>query len=157
MSASDIASAGFEVKRRLFEIAQTLFADESKLAVSFGFPGGNGDREDSMEFMDIRTQQEPATQSTNRSRDEEIFVTVNISAYRAGEAGDDLIPTQAAFGYLRTLEQHIRKNDPTLGGFANWCFLDNLDSLSATEPDLVSQGRLVFITAQFKARVRITG
>lgn len=157
MSASDVATAGYEAKLRLFRTAETLFVNEDSLHVSFGFAADGGDRPDAMAFMEIRTQQEPATLSTNRSRDEEIFVSFVVTAFRAGELDDDRVPTEAAFGYVRTLEQHIRQNDPTLGGLAHWCFLDNVQSMAATSADIVSQGRLVVIEAQFKARVRITG
>lgn len=157
MSASDIATAAHEVKNRLYLAAQTLFASEGNLWVSYGWPVGGRDRPDAMSFMEVRTQQEPATLGTNRSRDEDIWVSVLVESFRAGQDVDDQAPTAAALGYVRTLERHIRTTDPTLGGLAHWCFLDQVQTAAATDPDLVAQGRLVVADVDFKARVRITG
>lgn len=157
MSASDIATAAHEVKNRLFLAARTLFETDTDLWVSYGWPVAGRDRPDAMSFMEIRTQQEPATLGTNRSRDEDIWVSVLVECFRAGEEEDDQAPTAAVFGYVRRLEQHIRTSDPTLGGLAHWCFLDQVQTAAATDPDLVAQGRLVVADVDFKARVRITG
>lgn len=152
-----LATAAHEVKNRLFLAARTVFAADTLLWVSYGWPVGGRDRPDAMSFMEIRTQQEPATLSTNRSRDEDIWVSILVEAFRAGEDEDDQVATAAVFDYVRRLERHIRTTDPTLGGLAHWCFLDQVQSAAATDPELVAQGRLVVAEVDFKARVRITG
>lgn len=157
MTASDIATAAHEVKNRLFLAAQDVFVSDDSLAISYGWPQNDRDRPDAMAFMEIRTQQEPATLGTNRSRDEYIWVTVLVESFRAGEANDDQVPTAVAIDYVRRLERHIRMSDPTLGGLAHWCMLDQLQSAAATDPDFVAAGRLVVVDCEFKARVRITG
>lgn len=154
---TDFATAVHEVKNRLFLAAQDLFVSDENLWVSYGWPVGGRDRDDLMAFMEVRTQQESATLSTNRSRDEDIWVTVLVQSFRAGEEDDDQVPTAAGIDYVRRLERHIRMTDPTLGGLAHWCMLDQLQSAAATDPDFVAQGRLVVIDCEFKARVRITG
>jgi hypothetical protein len=153
---TSLATAAHEVKNRLFLAARTVFANDANLWVSYGWPVNGRDRPDAMSFMEIRTQQEPANLGTNRSRDEDIWVSVLVEAFRAGEDEDDQVPTAAVFDYVGRLERHIRMNDPTLGGLAHWCFLDQVQTAGATDPNFVAQGRLVVADVDFKARVRVT-
>jgi hypothetical protein len=154
---TDIATASHEVKNRLFLAAQTLFVSDADLWVSYGWPLEGRDRPDLMAFMDIRTEQSTATLGTNRSRDEDIWITLLVDTFRAGEANDDQVPTAAGIDYVRRLERHIRMTDPTLGGLAHHCMLDRLQTMAASDPKYVAAGRLVRIDCDFRARVRITG
>lgn len=158
-TVTDTATAAHELKMAFYRAAQepTLF-DQDAIRVSFGHPGDRRDIRDILAFTDLRTEQAPGPiSSTNRSRDEDVYIGVMISVFRAGEQDDDLVPSQAAFGYLRSLETYVRKTDTTLGGRCLWCFLDNTNSGGVTDKALLTRGRLIQIEAEFRARVRITG
>lgn len=153
---SDTATAALEVKERLHAAALTLF-DPAKVLVSFGLSTARQDLTEIVAFLETRVRQQPGPLSaTNRSRDEDIDVQVVISVSRGGTT-DDLEVSRIAYGHLRTLEQHVRRTDPTLGGLAHWCFLTEHESYGYTQADQLSQGRLCEIEATFTARVRITG
>lgn len=153
---TDTATAAHRVKVRQYEAAKQLY-DLDVVHVSFGYPGGGRDKQDFVAFMEVRTEQLDATMTPQRTKDEDVIVTVIFSCARAGEDEDDLAPSVAAYDLLRTLERHLRMVDTTLGGACRWTRLDNTQSGGATDKQLLQQGRLIQIEAEFRSRVRITG
>jgi len=153
---TDVASAQHEVKLALFRITQELFRDDDQVYVSYGHPGDRRDLKDVLAWTNVRTEQSAATLGTNRSRDEDIFVTAVVSCFRAGVLDDDLVPATAATDILRTIERQVRVTDTTLGGVVRHCFLENTDSAGVSDRQLLSRGRLYQITAEFRALARIT-
>jgi hypothetical protein len=156
VSVNNTATAAHELKLAMWNATKDLF-DASVVNASFGHPGDRRDLLDIVAWTDVRTEQEPGPLSSNRrSRDEYVYLTVMISCFRAGEADDDLVPSAAAYDILRTIEEHVRAVDPTLGGRCYWCFCDSSTSGGVTDKALLARGRLIQIEAEFKARVRIT-
>ena len=155
MSGTDIATAALKVKEALVAAA-TAVVDPTIVLVAQGIPTTGTDKTQIVAFLGINTTQAPATLSTNRSRDEDISVDGIVSVQMAGY-DDDKAVEDAAWGILRTIEQRVRKTDPTLGGIALWCFLTASQSFGYTTADKLAQGRLCEIEFTFTARVRITG
>ncbi len=155
MSVTDVATAQHELKVALYEVAKTIFADDP-VRVSFGYPGSGRDHDDLIVFTELETGQVPGPLGTNRARDEDIDVTVEISSFRAGFAEDDLVPAAAVTDYLRRLEQYVRVTDTTLGGRCQRCFVTRTVSGGIADPAVLAQGRLILLEATFTARVRIT-
>lgn len=149
------ATAAHELKQALYEVAQTLY-DSDKVCVSFGHPGDRRDLLDILAFTELRTEQDPATLGTNRTRNEYVYLTVNISSFRAGEADDDAVPSASAYEILRVLETYLRVTDTTIGGNCQWCFLESTNAGGITDRAMLTRGRLIQIEAEFKAFVRIT-
>lgn len=155
MNGSDTATAALAVKEALVANARAVTNGDTDL-VAQGYPTTGLDKTRIVSFMGIDVQQSPATLSTNRSRDEDINVEGIVSVFIAG-GDDDKAVEDAAWGLLRTIEQQVRRTDPTLGGIALWCFLTSARSFGYTAADKLAQGRLCEIEFTFTARVRITG
>lgn len=151
---SDSASTALAVKKALYGASQSLF-DQDVVLVAFGLSTARQDLNDVVAFLEVNTRQDPASLG-NRSRNEYVDVQVVISVTRAGE-DDDLVVSEIAYGYLRTLERHIRVTDPNLGGLALSCALTSTESFGYTQATQLAQGRLCEIEATFTAHVRITG
>ena len=153
---TDTATAGLAVKTRFYENAKTLF-DLTVVNVMFGISVENRDRNQAIAFLDIRSRQEAGPLSaSNRSRNEDLDLTVVINVASAGDV-DDKPVHDTAFGLLRALEQYVRKTNTTLDGTCMWCFLASYRTYGYTPTDKLAQGRLLEIEATFTARVRITG
>ena len=153
---TDTATAGLAVKTRFYENAKTLF-DLTVVNVMFGISVENRDRNQAIAFLDIRSRQEAGPLSaSNRSRNEDLDLTVVINVASAGDV-DDKPVHDTAFGLLRALEQYVRKTNTTLDGTCMWCFLASYRTYGYTPTDQLAQGRLLEIEATFTARVRITG
>lgn len=152
----DSATAAYALKNAFYSAAQALFVDDD-LYVSFGQPSPGREEDDILAFTGLRSQEEPGPISaTRRTRNEHVELDVVVSCWRAGEADDDKVPTDAVYAYLRRLEQHVRVTDTTLGGACLWCFLDSHQSTGVADRATLAKGRLVEATATFKAFVRIT-
>jgi len=135
-----------------------LFAGQEVL-VSFGHPGAVVQHWDALVgFSDVTVEQDVATMSTNRSREETLRLTVWVSVHADGE-GPDLEQTTSnrAYALLGVLEHHVRQTDTTLGGAVRQCFLTAHTSTGETDPDLLTAGRTIEIQATFTAQARITG
>lgn len=151
----DTATAAYAVKNAFYQVAQTLFVDDD-VYVSFGQPSPGREENDIVGLTGLRSEQEPGPVSPNRSRNETVYVDVVISCWRAGEADDDKVPTDAVYEYMRRLEQYVRVTDTTLAGTCQWCFLESHSSSGTADRATLASGRLVEATATFKAFVRIT-
>lgn len=155
MTVTNTATAAFVLKQQLYRRTAELFADD-EVNVSFGHPGHRRDLRDIVAWTDVRTEQDVATLSNRRSRDEDVYLTVMISCFRAGEADDDLVPSEAGYGYLRRIEEYVRVTNTTLDENCYWCVCSSSSSGGIADKNLLAKGRLIQIEAEFHARVRIT-
>jgi len=151
---SDVASAAYAVKNALYEAAKTLFAGDD-IVVSFGLPSDFGSP-DQVFVGAFRSEQEPGPMGGRRSRNENVYVTVEFDFTRAGEAEDDKVVTDAAMDAVRRLEEYVRVTDATLGGVCEWCFLESIDSEGLTPLQVVAAMRQSSISVVFHAFVRVT-
>lgn len=151
------ATAADEFKLKFFEGARDLMAADPatrEVAVTYGAPGSL-DPEDIVSFLDVRSDQSAATIG-QRARDEDLEITVAISCFRGGLEDMELVCARRAYQLLRMLDYYVRKTDTTLGGTVLWCFSLGHESAGQTDPQLISQGRVIEITARFLAKARIT-
>ncbi|GAB6857339.1 hypothetical protein [Microbacterium xylanilyticum] len=155
MNGSDTATTALKVKEALVAAARAV-SDPDVVLVAQGIPTIGRDKTQIVAFLGVELQQQPATLSTNRSRDEDISVDGVVSVQMAGY-DDDKAVEDAAWDILRSIERQVRRTDPTLGGVALWCFLTSARSFGYTTADQLAQGRLCEIEFTFTARVRITG
>ena len=155
MAISSVTAAqGF--KLAAFNAMQTLTAADPNVLVTFGTPGQEAlTVEDWVSFEDVEVEQSPATMGTNRSREENLTLTVVIETYRAGEDAQ-IASSDAAYALLGLLERHVRQTDTTLGGAVRQCFLARHRSQGFTAPIDMQAGRSTVIEATFTAAVRIT-
>jgi hypothetical protein len=151
---SDVASAAYAVKNALYEAAKDLFAADD-IVVSFGLPSDQG-HPDQVFVGAFRSEQEPGPMGGRRSRNENVFVTVEFDFFRAGEAEDDKVVTDAAMSAVRRLEQQLRVTDTTLGGVCEWAFVESVESEGVTPLQVVAAGRQASISVEVHAFVRVT-
>lgn len=151
---SDVASAAYAVKNALYETAKTVFAGDD-IVVSFGLPSDQG-FPDQVYVGAMRTEQTTGPMGGRRARNEDVYVTVEFDFFRAGEAEDDKVVTDAAMSAVRRLEEYVRVTDTTLGGVCDWCFSESIDSEGVTPLQVVASGRQSSISVVFHAFVRIT-
>jgi len=148
------ATATYEVKNALYDAAVTLFTADD-IVVSWGFPTAR-DFDDYVVFTGMRAEQETGPMGTRRARNEDVFITASFDFFRAGEADDDRVVTDAAVDAVRRLEEYVRVTDTTLGGTCEWCFLESIDSDGITDLGQLARGRQSVIDVVFHAFVRIT-
>lgn len=97
-----------------------------------------------------------ATVGPRRTLDERITLSVSIGAWRPG--GDQESEDRAfdrAFDLLGRIQNHVRKNDITLGGTVLWCLPGSSTSAGATTDHESNAGRLTEIAATFVCLHRI--
>lgn len=97
-----------------------------------------------------------ATIGPRRTLDERITLTISIGAWRAGD--DQESEDRAfnrAFDLLGRIQNHVRKNDITLGGTVLWCVPGSSTSAGATTDLDSNLGRLTEIAATFVCQHRI--
>ena len=126
--------------------------DTQYVGVSLGTPA-TMEPDDLVAFMGVRTEQSVATIG-NRSRDETLFLDVQISCRRGGDSELDV--QTRAYELLGIIEQYARKKDPTIGGTVMWCFLTSTETAGYTDPDDIANGRVADIHATFQAQARIS-
>ena len=148
------ASSAYAVKNALYEASEALFASDD-IVVSFGLPSDKS-FPDQVYVGAMRTEQEPGPMGGRRSRNENVFVTVEFDFWRAGEAEDDKVVTDAAMDAVNRLEEYVRVTDTTLGGVCEWCFLESVESEGLTPLQVVAAGRQSVISVVFHAFVRIS-
>lgn len=152
------ATAADEFKLNFFNAIHDQFAqdqDKQNVLVLYGYPGPYVP-EDVVEFSTVTSNQDPATISTNRSREEVLTLEVFITCQRGGGQEMELVCAQRAYALLRAIETYARVTDTTIGGAVRHCFLTQHQSIGHTDPTVIEQGRAVEITATFTARARVT-
>lgn len=147
-------SAAPAFKDAFVTAARTIWS-ETDVQVSFGHPG-QVQADDLVAFMGCVSEQEPATYGTRRQREETLLLDVVVSVYRGGGSDVEQVASDRAYELLGQLEQYVRVTDTELGGVVRHCFMVGHTSDGSTDPQVLAQGRLIEINAQFAAKARIT-
>ncbi len=155
----DVATLAHTFKARVYEACVDLFGDEESTAVSFGMPGSYH-ADDLVAVMRLTSDQVagPLTGGPQgrRSRDETLTLEVLFSAFRGGGSdAAEIVAAERAYDLLRRLERRARMEDPTLGGLVFWWHLLRHESEGITDPDVLTHGRNITVTATFEARARV--
>lgn len=148
------ASAQSDAKHALHAAIETALADE-KVDVCFGLRTVFTEF-DWVEVNGTRSQIDPRNIGPKRQQDETISLDVTVGSWRAG--GDEeaeILASDAAFGLLSKIQDHIRRNDITLGDTVLWCVPGDSESDGATTEDDSGQGRVIVIAATFVCQHRI--
>lgn len=140
------------VRQEFYDLAVSLLSDED-VQVVLGVPG-TAQWDDIVSIEDTSMEQDVATLGPSRQREETIRQTVIISVYRAGGEDQEKVVTDRAYEILGTIENYLRKTDPTLGGIVLWCFLTSVE-FASTDANTATGGRIAGIAAVFTARARI--
>ena len=151
------ATVALEFKKALVAATSAMMAAQEgtqDVLVCFGLPG-TFTPEDIIAFGQLVSAQEPATMSTNRSREEVITLEVAISCFRGGGEESELPAAERCYELLRMIERHTRMTDTTVGGTVRECSLTSHTSDGATPGDVASAGRVIEVTATFTARARV--
>jgi len=143
------------VKEALHDVsvAALAAADKTEVQAAFGYPWPI-EYDDIVAVTAVRSSPQEATIGRLRVRRLDVFVDVEIDAYR--QTASDREVHDIAYGLLDIFDQAVRA-DPTLGGAALWCFSDDLVSDGATDNEETGEGRLCAIRATYKAVVEIRG
>ncbi len=103
----------------------------------------------------VTANQEPVTFGTQRSREETLTCQVDFYSFRAGGAEMEEVVEARAWEMLDELAQDVRVTDTTLGGVVRQCFLTDVASDAATDPDVLAKGRMHIVSATFTAENRV--
>lgn len=99
---------------------------------------------------------DPSQVGPRRQLDERITITVEIGVWEPGaDTEAEERASEDAFGLLETLAEHVRLNDPTLGGTVLWCLPGSSSSDGATSEQDAVEGRLCIVVATFVCTHRI--
>lgn len=151
MAVSTVAPA---FKNAFAAAAESLWTN-TDVQVAFGHPGMT-QAGDIVAFGRIASAQEFAAYGSNRPREETLTLEVVFSIYRGGGPEMEKVASDRAYALLGELELYARVTDTTIGGTVRHCSLLSHESDGATDPEILAAGRLIEITAQFVAQVRIT-
>lgn len=147
--------AAYEFKQAFFEVATAHFAQLEEFQVIRGLVGANHPAK-YMQVLGTTIRHDPATMSTNRTREETIELETQWYAFEYGSEDADRAAEDYLFARLGSLEEHIRVNDITLGGIVRQCFLGEVatDERRIEEAG-TAQGRLAGAIAIWEAPVRL--
>lgn len=151
-----MSSAAPAFKAALVSVCRTLFPEPAY--VSYGHPG-TVRRDDMVAVMNVTSEQEIATMSAQRRREETLTVEVVFSYWAGGS--DQQAVTERAYAALAELEDYLQDSGTiaslqiTVGGTVRDCMVTGHVLEEADDPDLLATGRLADITATVQARVRI--
>lgn len=158
MAGSDIATLSYDFKKALHDVAVALFADTATdFEVVWGALGSRvPDRY--VQFLGVDIGQEPATLSSNRSREETLRLETQWYCTIWGEVDAAREAEEYLFARIRELERYVRMQDTTLGGAVRHCFLASsiVDSAQIKRQN-TSAGRLGAAIVTFEAKARVTG
>lgn len=157
MTYTSSAAAAIAFKKALRTAMVGLVAADDTVLVTFGHPGQQIFSYDDLVMLeDLTAEQEPATVSTNRTREDTLTQVVAIESFRAGGPEAEETSAAAAYALLALLEGYVRATDTTLGGVVRHCFLTSHRSQGFTPPGDQDQGRITVLEATFTAKARIT-
>jgi hypothetical protein len=146
-------SRGKAIKANLYARCQALFPTA---AVHYGLPPT--DQADDIVCIGeagtadgLRGEQETRTLSTNRSREETVFVSVLISSWRG--TSDQQTVSELVFDAMGLLENDLR-TDPTITGACRDADVVGWQ-LSETEWEALPQGRYAELDVTIRCRARI--
>ena len=148
------ATAASAFKNAFVTAARSLWAGTG-VQVAFGHPG-QSQADDIVAFGRVSSDQEFATYGSNRGREETLTLTVVFSMFRGGGPDMEQVASDRGYELLGQLEEFARVTDTTIGGTVRHCFLESHESDGSTDPQILSAGRLIEITAQFGAKARVT-
>jgi len=156
---SGAVTAGYAFKLAFFTAVETLLTDELSLLVSFGSAGVAGlAYDDIVGVADLQVTQTTGPMGTSRARDEDLVLTVWVSAFKPGDVPDlERQASDRAFDLLGRIEHMVRQSDTTVGGTVMWCALTSYDATGFIDQVRQVAGRTVDIEAKFTARARVTG
>jgi hypothetical protein len=159
MPGSSSATAAHDFKKTFCDLIATLFTGDDATAevlVKFGRPT-KFLVDDVISFGRLSSEQDPATEGTNRSRDEVLHLDITISCFVAGDDDQEAVASARAYDLLRRIEFYARSTDPTIGNTVRECALVSHESDGMSAKTTVKTGRNIFLTATFEAKTRITG
>lgn len=148
------STAVADFKNAAYARGVLLWPTSSGVQVTFGHPGTT-QLNDIVAFMDVSGSQEPATYGTQRSREEELELTVMYSIFRAGGAEMEKVAFDRAIELQEDFETYVRVTDTTLGGVVRYCFLTGIRVASSTDEQSLALGRTVEIEATYSAVARV--
>lgn len=140
-------------KDAMVDVAHTLW-DGTDVQIAYGHPGQT-QLNDIVAFGRVTSQQEAAAYGPLRPREETLTLDVIFSIYRPGGPEMEKTCTDRGYELLGQLENYVRATDTTVNGTVRECFLTSHESDGSTDPQTLSQGRLIEITATFTAHARI--
>lgn len=145
-----------EFRKAIFDACVTLYAGDTDpyTRVVRGLPAF-ADAQDNVCVGVVTSSQEPITLGTQRSRDETLTCEVTFYSFRFGGDESEEVVEARAWEMLDELAQYVRVTDTTLGGVVRQCFLTDVASDAATDPDVLAKGRMHVITATFTAENRV--
>lgn len=127
-----------------------------EVQVSWGHPG-NQYASELLAVMDIVAEQEPATLSPRRGRDE--VLALGVVAVVTLQGSDDAAQEAAenrAVEMIAAIEEYVRITDTTVDGSVQWCALTRLDIEGFTPDEERALGWRSQVIATFTAKARIT-
>lgn len=157
MSGTDTRTVAHKFKAALFDAATNLWKDtQPDLLVNWGTLAGPNRPDDHVLFLSTDSDQDAATLSTNRSREEVLHVEVQFFATRWGEVDAAREADEYLYDRIGDLERYVRMTDTTLGGVVRHCFLKShvTDARSFTRNNVA--GHLAAAIVRFEAKARIT-
>lgn len=156
-TVSDVSG---QVKAALVSTTRTLLdastlPNAADVIATYGHPG-TSIPDDVIAWTRVHIVQEPGPISPRRPRDLLVSVWCKVSVYRGGGPEAEQIAGDRAYAILNVIEEGLRSGDTTLGGLLWWLFCVDHDSDGSTDPDVLANGRVIEIDAQFDGRARIT-
>ena len=114
-----------------------------------------GSRSELARVVVVTSNQEPVTFGTQRSREETLTCQVDFYSFRPGGEEMEEVVEARAWEMVDELAQYVRVTDTTLGGVVRQCFLTDVASDAATDPDVLAKGRMHVVSATFTAENRV--
>ena len=153
MSGFSSASGIIAARHGLDSAIRAALIDDRNVDITFG-PAWPVDAECWVSQGRTLTDTDPATLGSSRQQQERITFFIEVGAWIAGK-GDEVATAafDRAFGLLRTIQDHIRVKDITLGGNVLWCVPGSTESDGVSDDD--GSGYYAVIAASFVAIHRI--
>lgn len=140
------------VKAALLADLQALYT--APVQVVYGPPGP--DQEDDIVCVgNARSNQDLATMSPQRKREETVDVDIIVSCYRGGGTESQRPVTERAYALLALLENHLQGTGYDLSGAVRLARVTSHELVEAADPDVLAKGRVSEITAVVTCHVRI--
>lgn len=147
-----------EFRKAIFDTCVSLFAADTDpyTLVVRGLPAF-ANAQDNVCVGAVTSSQDVATLSaTQRSREETLTCQVDFYSFRPGVDTEEIVEARA-YEMLDAVAQYVRQTDTTLGGVVRHCFLTDVASDAATDPDVLAKGRMHVLSATFTAQYRVQG
>lgn len=123
--------------------------------VIFGAPISVHDN-DFIAFLDLDTDQDPASFGSNRSRDEVLELDLLFSCFRPGGQDAELEAHNRIYELVGLVERWARMTNTTISSSVRECFLVRTRSNGFTPKEMARKGRNLQLVATFQAKARIS-